>query len=254
MNKLFDLPMTRLAYSDRCAALLAEMSKIAYSSTVSTDLKNLGFDLINPYTCDKNENFSYLATNGKYAVLAFKGTVPSESQTVKTDLDFKFVKTNYGKFHEGFLTTFEEMQPQIEKDLAQLKMPIFITGHSLGGALALVATIFLKDQEYLSAAYTYGCPKIGNEQFANCLLKVPVYRIVHRADMVPSVPLWIMGYKSYGDLRYLSDDGKMCEGSEAVFKRLGASLNPLNFFSWIPDHSIDQYIRILKAYSESRNP
>lgn len=256
MNSHLFPPIQRAAYSDRMAWILAECSEIAYERKyeIPSRLIKYGLRLKNMYFCDQNENSGYLAEEERYAVLVFKGTVPSESKTIQTDLDFKFVKQKYGEFHQGFLDTYKEMEKDIERDLKNIKVPLFVAGHSLGGALGLTATIFLREQDKLAACYTYGCPMIGNAQFADKLFKVPVYRCVHHADMVPSIPLWTMGYRQYGDIRYLTDDGKVCGGSEAVFRRLGASLNPLNFFRWVSDHGIEAYIRTLHEFAEERNP
>ncbi len=254
-EKLIHPPVNRAAYSDRTAWILARCSKMAYDKVAKLPPALAEFDLklTQKFYCDQNENFAYLATNKTYAVLAFKGTVPSESETVKTDADFKMVRARYGEFHEGFLTTYREMALPIQKALAKLDVPIYITGHSLGGALALVATTYIKDQDDLAACYTYGCPKVGNDQFANRLMKVPVYRCVHHADLVPGVPFYTLGFRDYGDMRYLSDNNKVCDGSQAFFRRALAVLNPFNWWGCIADHSIERYAEILRIFAEERN-
>ncbi|KAJ7563420.1 hypothetical protein O6H91_03G109400 [Diphasiastrum complanatum] len=77
---------------------------------------------------------------------------------------------------------------------------IFITGHSLGGALATVFTamlyIYKEDAiaERISAVYTFGQPRVGNEKFANYMegkLNTPVYRyfrVVYSDDIVARIP------------------------------------------------------------------
>jgi len=262
-SKLISLPNDRRqAYSDRTAWILATCSQLAYQMTPSkkvggltAGLKPFGLKLDQPFYCDKNQNSAYLAIHKTYAVLAFKGTVPSEPETVATDARFLFRPWKFGEVHTGFLDTAEELRPRIEKAVRKIKTPIFITGHSLGGALALLASILLKGRERFAACYTYGCPRVGNEQFADRLFKVPVYRCVHRADIVPGVPLLVMGYRQYGDVRFLSDDNKVCGGSEAIWRRFCATyLSPWNWFGCVSDHGIENYIRILHEYAASRNP
>lgn len=256
--KLISLPNDRrAAYSDRTAWILASCSQLAYSKNpgeLKAGLKPFGLKLARPFYCDKNQNFAYLAVHRTYAVLAFKGTVPSEPETVATDLKFLFKPWKYGEAHTGFLDTAEELKPKIDQVLRKVKTPVFITGHSLGGALALLSSILLPGRERFAACYTYGCPRVGNGQFADFLFKVPVYRCVHRADIVPGVPLLVMGYRQYGDVRFLSDDNRVCGGSEAIWRRLRAGLNPLNWLHCISDHGIENYIRILRTYAVRRNP
>src|SRR5215472_15512924 len=98
--KLISLPNDRRqAYSDRTAWILASCAQLAYKSTgkapeslkeLKEGLKPFGLKLAQPFYCDKNQNFAYLALHKTYAVLAFKGTVPSETKTVATDAKFLF--------------------------------------------------------------------------------------------------------------------------------------------------------------------
>ena len=253
MNPLLNPPLLRAAYSDRAAWLMAECSRVAYFHFKAHGLKTLNLVPISYYGGpDRNE--AYLATNTEFAVLAFKGTVPSEAWTVETDLNVEFIQRRYGEVHEGFFDAFELMRPGIERDLKKLEVPVFVTGHSLGGALALIASVFLKDQEQLAACYTYGCPRVGDDRFVDRLFKTPVYRCVRHADIVPSLPLLGMGYRHYGDLRYLEDSGNVCGGSMADGKRLRAVLNPFNWPGCVADHAIERYCEILREYAEKRNP
>ena len=49
----------------------------------------------------------------------------------------------------------------------------YITGHSLGGAVSLLASLDILTNYYdkigsrLKRVYTYGCPRVGNQYFAN---------------------------------------------------------------------------------------
>jgi len=265
-SKIISLPNdNRAAYSDRTAWILARCAQLAYKTTgkapeplteLKEGLKPLKLTLARPFYCDQNQNFAYLAVHKSYAVLAFKGTVPKEPNTVETDLRFLYKPWKYGLVHTGFFDTVQELQPKIQKALKGIKTPIFITGHSLGGALALLASILIKGRERFAACYTYGCPRAGNEQFADHLFKVPVYRCVHRADLVPGVPpFFLWGYRQYGDVRFLSNDNKVCEGSQAIWRRFCATyLSPWNWPFCIADHSIGKYLDILHEYALSRNP
>jgi len=254
-QKLIHPPVNRAAYSDRTAWILANCSELAYQSgaKLKTGLSKFDLKLKRVFLCDQKENSAYLAVHDTYAVLAFQGTVPSKFRTIETDADFWFVQSRYGEIHQGFLDTFRKLAEQIEPALERLHVPIYITGHSLGGALALLAAVFLKDQDKLAACFNYGCPRVGNDQFADRLFKVPVYRCVHHADVVPGVPFMALGYRQYGDVRYLTDNGKVCGGSQATMRRFFAMMNPFNYPHCIADHGIKNYIRILREFAEIRN-
>ena len=131
------------------------------------------------------------------------------------------------------------MNSKDAKDDDGQPLPLFITGHSLGGALALLATKLIA-RDINGACYTFGAPRIANYEYFDGV-KTPVYRIVNSADVVPRVPpgalmevsvdilkglAWLTGfmppisalfrkvetslgklsgYRHFGDLRYLTD-------------------------------------------------
>jgi triacylglycerol lipase len=68
--------------------------------------------------------------------------------------------------------------------LMEIEVPIFITGHSLGGALAFLAASVFPPR----AAYTFGAPKAGDAVFAFGLDAASVYRMTNHRDIVPAVP------------------------------------------------------------------
>ncbi len=70
---------------------------------------------------------------------------------------------------------------------------IFVTGHSLGGALATMATLHIaksRDHSIINKPilYTYASPRVGNKQFAQHFYHLECYRIANSEDMVVRVP------------------------------------------------------------------
>src|SRR5690606_37727833 len=68
-----------------------------------------------------------------------------------------------------------------------------LTGHSLGGALAVLATAVLKIGLRMPVAgvYTYGQPRVGDAEFCRVydqVLKDITFRYVNDADVVPHLP------------------------------------------------------------------
>ena len=92
-----------------------------------------------------------------------------------------------GSFHKGFHDGYRSVEGEINKRLAGTgNMPLYITGHSLGGALAVVATWYQSERR-LAACYTFGAPRVGDHRLMG-RFKTPIYRIVNAADPVPYVP------------------------------------------------------------------
>src|SRR5262249_3931996 len=67
--------------------------------------------------------------------------------------------------------------------------PLFLTGHSMGGALAvLTACRLAKMRRPPVAIYTYGSPRVGDRLFCTGY-SLPTFRIVHRLDLLSEMPL-----------------------------------------------------------------
>ena len=128
----------------------------------------------------------------------FRGT----SSTKNWDPDFRVTLIHPDntdqqlRVHEGFYRAFvkpNEGKLGIEDKMGAIKqatngaVPIYITGHSLGGALAQIAAAVLGSDQ-VGACYTYGSPRVGNSYF-DLWVKVPSYRVLNYADIVPQVPL-----------------------------------------------------------------
>jgi predicted lipase len=120
-------------------------------------------------------------------VLVFRGTEPTSLEDIKTDIKANLVPSGKGgRIHKGFKESFELIEKRLEEELAKYeseKLPLYITGHSLGGALALVAAKYMCSDS-TGAVYTFGGPRVGDDEFFENL-KTPVYRVVNQADAVP---------------------------------------------------------------------
>ena len=257
-KELLSPPITRAAYADRTAWIMAECSALAYVEDQRLLKKALAagdFKLVKGFS--KDEITAYVAVSSKhgYAVLAFKGTVLTEGETIRTDLDFWWYKHKGVVFHEGFYKGYESLYHDIHAQLDKLRLPIYVTGHSLGGALATVCVMNYPSTDRIAACYTYGAPRVCDLEGVIRFYKVPLYRIVHSDDVVPTLPFWAMGFVQMGDLRYINDQSQEIEGSAGVFNRIGLqfkSFLTLQFGRLVGDHAIGKYAAILKTIAEYR--
>ncbi len=122
-------------------------------------------------------------------ILVFRGTQADSDIDMATDLKADLVHASVGgRVHRGFMEAFDKIRAQIESALAEQdkRLPLYITGHSLGGALAMVATRYLAPESQ-GATYTFGCPRAADDEFYEPL-KTPVYRVVNAADGITRVP------------------------------------------------------------------
>lgn len=240
--ELLSPPIKRAAYSDRTAWLMAEMSRLAYSQLETDDselrqaLTKAEFALVKIFNCEGTQAFLAKRDNDKMAVLAFRGTQKEDARDVVTDLEANFYQDQNGaKIHDGFYKAFKCVENDIKNAVDVLgDFSLYVTGHSLGGALALIATRAL-NSDNLAACYTFGSPKVGSEEFGEDI-KPPIYRIVNAYDPVPiSPPTYIFeilsilpwekirnfaakftGYDHHGDMRYLSPCEEDLKGLKVI--------------------------------------
>ncbi len=106
-----------------------------------------------------------------------------------------------GRVHAGFLQAFVEISDCLDR-MVKARRPeqkVWLTGHSMGGALATVAAAHL-GAAAVQGLHTYGCPRVGNAAFAGVLPVETHNRFVHRDDWVPALPPELLGYVHAGNL------------------------------------------------------
>jgi hypothetical protein len=156
---------------------------------------------------------AYVASNDDHIVVAFRGTEsPTTIDGLKdwllTDaanllivpegrLGTDLAAAGVGaKFHQGFVRAIGDIwEPLFEAVNAERKKserPIWLTGHSLGGALAFIgAWLFRRKFVNIHQVYTFGAPMIGNELAIQALDREyagKIFRCVNRPDPVPKLP------------------------------------------------------------------
>jgi triacylglycerol lipase len=266
-------PIVRAAFSDRMAWILASMSHLAYDhyedtrdaqklrKIFITKLKSGGFELIKTFNDKGTDTQAFLAKNDQFAVLAFRGTEVSKFEDIKIDAAASKISVLDGRVHAGFRQAYESVAKDIEASLLKMdeELPLYITGHSLGAALATVATQRLEHnpriRERIAACYTFGSPRVGNSHY-DLEFKSPIYRVVNTTDIVTVIPLLAMGYIHIGDVRFLGAKEGEFQRGVPLFRRIYLFLlTVLKFFSpVVSDHAIVEYRRKLEAIAEKRNP
>ncbi len=250
------------------------------------ELASLNFTIVEKF--DSEGTQAILVTNNEYLVLAFRGTEATSIKDIKSD--FKATTqpcTTNGKVHSGFQEAFDKVVQDIEQSLNSEELknkPLFITGHSLGGALATIATKQITHTGGNAGCYTFGSPRVGDEDWIYGL-KTPIYRIVNAADCVTMLPpsdelisiiSWFVGFLSNnikklllskfggylhgGNMRYMTNcpkgDYKNVKllYSVSFFRRIKALIiKKLPWKKVLSDHSITVYRKKLFIIAQKRN-
>ncbi|HKK56356.1 lipase family protein [Marinobacter sp.] len=180
------------------------------SSDISTILGQHNFEFVEGFAQSGTEAFlarlNQVDGSGQMLILVFRGTQPN-IRDVLTDIKTDLVAApGGGRIHRGFLEAFDQVRDLIEATLTSHKgPPVYIAGHSLGGALALIATRYL-ERESTGACYTFGGPRVADDRFFEGI-KTPVYRVVNAADGVPRVPFGFGLKLVLGGLRLIPLNG-----------------------------------------------
>jgi len=142
-------------------------------------------------------------------VVSFAGTDPVVLANWVSDFD---IRSTDGGAAEGFLAALQVVEFDV---LARLPAghPVVVTGHSLGGALAvLLAQRLDAVRPDVQAVYTFGMPRPGREPFVAPYnaseLGKRTFRLVHGNDIVPTVAPSKFDFQHVGRYAKAPENGK----------------------------------------------
>jgi len=177
---------------------LAEASTLAYAEEdfVKPIFKAAGLPEVEFFEHQSTQ--CYVAHNDKFAIVAFRGSeIWKKKDTADLNEVFSDLKTDIniwltaweqgGKVHRGFKKALEEIWCDLFSHIGKLNekgCKIWMTGHSLGAALA---TLSAGRFDAVQGVYTFGSPRVGNEAFKENF-DTKIYRFVNNSDIVPRVP------------------------------------------------------------------
>ena len=143
-------------------------------------------------------------------LIAFRGT-ESLGDWI-TDLSvFSDPWRPFGSAHSGFLEAYGFVRQTIASVVAEPgpARKLWITGHSLGGALATIAAAELKDTIAIRGVHTFGQPRLVDEQAQRFFARHfadRFFRFVNDDDLVTRIP---PGYEHVGRLVHFDEQGNV---------------------------------------------
>lgn len=141
------------------------------------------------------ERFGFIWHSADEIVIAFRGTSSTSNwiaDALATQQKFKWAK-DAGLSHRGFTGIYASARRQIHSALRRLPQDkaLYITGHSLGAALAtLCAMDIAANANRVPILFTFGSPRVGDLDFVTAFTRhVPnSYRIHNEFDAVTHLP------------------------------------------------------------------
>lgn len=241
------------------AALCAEFSRLAYTpfehdpgcvDQLRIDVSKVGFTILDLVSVADTQVL--VLQRDATLVLAFRGTLVQYRKgrldwtDLRTDADFwhrywrhqskelRLAQVLLGegeaRVHSGFAKALECVWPLLQLHIEHLQpQQIWLTGHSLGAALATLAASRLRHHSGVTT-YVFGSPRVGNEAFRRLLADAPLYRYVFCADIVCRVPpAFFLDYVHVGEPCYIDRRGR-CRNLIPREIRRDRSMAQLSYF------------------------
>jgi triacylglycerol lipase len=242
----YDLTTPATGFSARKAYWLARASAAAYAPEAEVEsllMKNWHF-----HECeflDEQGSQCFVAADDALILVAFRGTELTDVRDALADAKVALkalVDGETRRVHAGFLEYFQRLERRLMMKLTNLQQArpgrqVYLTGHSLGGAMATVMFAMLviqreldmKKQRAAAASegqpslpspllYTFGCPRVGDAEFARHLDRLypgRIFRVENHVDVVPQLPP-PAGYHHVGRRMRFNEKGEMEAGPSGL--------------------------------------
>lgn len=250
-----------LRYAQICDATYVEPNQIA------SILHPLGLTLVKSKILP-NTGIQYFVANDTVRgqqIVAVRGTSNVRNTIVDAKFVFVDVEDLHIKAHKGFVDVAEEIMKDIsDNQLLSKDIEVSVTGHSLGGAAAVLIGMHLKKQGYkVNEIYTYGQPKVTDRHGAKAYKKLPLTRFATVKDIVPLVPplattpgenwdlYWHLGEEIllYSDHRYtvLGPDASVLRGLASYYEDLVKNRD-------MDAHKLTTYMTAIEQKIQSATP
>jgi len=193
---------------------LALVSRAAYFDQPDEKLPEVGELFPHRISFRQGRNSCSVIWNDEHVAVSFRGT--DEDKDWAMALSYRQIDWHGGKVHAGFARSVDGMWPRLMAALFDsdfTNKTLWFTGHSMGGALSMLAAWKL-DLEGISAQalYTFGSPKVVNQMAAD-LFAIPHYRFVNNEDGVPNLswPTFFDDYVHHGTYQFILPSGEIAE-------------------------------------------
>ncbi|MEU5161838.1 lipase family protein [Streptomyces sp. NPDC020875] len=256
-------------YSLAHAYWMARAARLAYENPaeVERQARDWGFDRVRhheslfepPFALEDTQ--AYTMASDRMIVTAFRGTEPALIRDWLSDAATPPwpgpARTGY--MHYGFAEALDSVYPGVRETVAGFRdggQTVWFTGHSLGGALAMLAgcRMYLEEPRLRAdGVYTYGQPRACDRVLAAAVnkgFKDRLFRFVNNDDVVPLLPPE-PAYAHTDALRWFDAKGtlhtSMPRLAGAADRLRGAVADPVALPSGgVRDHFIDAYVTVLE--------
>jgi len=186
---------------------------------------------------------------------------------IRSDVDYnKIVESRLQiPLHKGF-TDAALQAYQFAKPLLKTDYETRVTGHSYGGAAAVIVLMLLKEDGFkLGQAMTFGQPKVTNRDGVRKYRTLPLLRYVNDKDPVPLLPPFeLFAVLDEGPYQHFGPEVVLENGSNYHFyaEHKAETLSVLSFWDNlknlslqdVPEHSISTYLTRIRQKLPATSP
>lgn len=179
----------------------AKICKLAFKDKSEEKIKDLGsFDEVIFIENKRTSTELYVAISEerKELIVAFRATKDFYDWFF-TNMKTEFIESQIGKCHKGFFKSFSSIQDKLSRVLEKHKdKKTVLTGHSLGGAIALIAASYIQFDQCV----TFGSPRVFDSKAVRLysdLYGHKTYRYTMAGDFIVRVPWPFTGYRHVGN-------------------------------------------------------
>lgn len=210
--------VNNVTYNETLAKEFVLLSSIAYCpvdqiSNWSATATPFPGENVTVFDDEKTDTVAYLvrltpssSSDASKIVLAFQGTdsLTDWFYNLQIGKTTAYPHCDGCRVEDGFYKKWSAVVDAITAAVRSLMLsypstPLYITGHSLGGSLAVLAAAHLEYNVSLpvTGVYTFGEPRVGNAAFRSFYNQgVHVsWRVTHHKDPVPHLPMEVLGYR-----------------------------------------------------------
>jgi triacylglycerol lipase len=238
-----------LQYAQRSALVYESDATIRQKAPAGTTVS------IMPETATGVKAYVEIDDAKKLQWVVVRGT--SNLVNVKVDVDYNKVVDPRLQvpLHKGFADTALQAY-RFAKPLLKPDYETRVTGHSLGGAAAVIVLMLLKeDGMRLGQAMTFGQPKVTNRQGVAKYRALPLLRFLNDKDPIPLLPpLDIFSVLDEGPYQHFGPEVVLKDGPNYAYfaEHQAERFSVTSFWNTLgnqqpPDHPIANYIQSLQA-------
>ena len=226
---------------------------------ILNDLRAEDSQFVSVHGVSQNSAQAAVVEHETYLALVFRGT--DEGADWIDNLNAFPDQALFGAFHRGFLHSVLDIWDPLFEQYSVLNRQeprgLFITGHSLGGAMATVASsILIHQDEAFTSTYTFGQPRTvtrDTSRVYNVEAKGKTFRFQNNNDIVTRAPARVMGYSHVGTSLYITQQGRIHQDPGRWLQFLDRTIGAMESLKEkgldaVEDHGMNHYLDAVRRW------